>query len=266
MTSTTTKTAIRNTSALVSVSGKGKTQREMAFMKIAPLSFVETLSRNDTIDNLRVALGAAPTEDQTSIARREHVIGRVAARLPAGEFPKAKLESAEKLEFARDLVCSYAAPPKEGTTPRKLRAGQKGRRSAIQHKVIRAAEEACSLVFAELGLGAARTQAEKNAKQQRNAAPSMPGAKAGTKGQPSKADSAKPTHSELVKAPAPVTPEDAVQHVVTQAASLLAYANKNAKLLPLGFSEAVLAFKTMVNDAANEHALVLAARAAKPSK
>jgi hypothetical protein len=261
----TTATKARNASALVSLSGRNKSLREMAFMKIAPLSYSENMSRAETITNLKVALGDKPSDDQRAVAQREWIIGRVACRLPAGELPKPNMEGGDKLEFARVLVCSYAAPPKEGTTPRKLRKGQLGRRSAMQHRVVRAAEEAWSQIAAELGAGDAMTQAERNAAKKRENAPSAPGAKAGTKGQPSKGAAA-PSHSELVAAPKPETADVATQHIVTQAAALLAYCNKNAKLIPLAFSEAVIGFKALINTAANDYALDKAERAAREAK
>lgn len=245
--------------ALITLKGKGKAQREQAYMKIAPLSFVENLSRVETITNLRVALGASPSETEQATARNEWIIGRVASRLPAGEFPNGTADSIDKLEHARDLVLFYAAPVKEGTKARKLRASQKGRRSAVQQRVVRAAEEAWSQVKAELGHGAAQTQKERNAKKATRA-PAMAGSTARGKG-------TTPEHSQLIKAPAPLTEADAVQHIVTQGASLLAFANKNAKLVPTDIGTAVRAFKRAIDKAASEFQLAkdkaIAEKAAK---
>lgn len=241
------------------LSGKGKAARTSAYMQIAPLSMIDTLGRSDFIANLRVALGASPTVAEVKAAQEETTIGRVAARLPAGEFPKGTTDDSAKLEFARDLVLHYAAPVAEGTKAKALRKGQKGRRSIIQHKVIRAADEAWSQIKAELGLGAAKTQAVKNA-QKATRAPSMAGSGKGVAG------SATPTHQELVKPATAMTANEACSYVMTQAATLLAFANKkdNAKLLPTDFGLAIQQFKTAINKAANERALrVEAATSAK---
>jgi hypothetical protein len=227
----------------VDIRGKGKTQRLNAFMAIAPLSFVESTSRADTIANMRTALGTSPTEAQMLAARNEWVIGRVASRLPAGALPKSGMDEDARLAFARDVVLFFAAPAKEGAKARKLRAHQKGRRSAMQHKVARAAEEAWSQVKAELGIGTAQTQRERAVKKRAaQAAGSTKRGKASTE-----------TLTQLATPAKPLNADEAVNHVVTQSAALLGFSNKYAKLLPLGFGEAVQAFKTAVNKAANDY-------------
>lgn len=138
---------------IVHLKGRGKAVRQQAYLRIAPLSFVEAQSRGESIANLRTALGAAPSEDELKAAQREWTIGRVASRLPAAEYPTGMDSSADKLEFVRKLVLYYIAPVAEGSKGRKLRKGELGRRSPVQHKAIRAADEAWSLVKAELGLG-----------------------------------------------------------------------------------------------------------------
>ena len=55
------KSAPASSRPIVSLKGKGKAARELAYLKIAPLSFVENASRADTISNLRIALGNAWT-------------------------------------------------------------------------------------------------------------------------------------------------------------------------------------------------------------
>lgn len=244
MTAILTETVRIVAAPVITLKGKGKAAREVAYMQIAPLSFIENASRVDTIENLRKALGNAPTEAETKTAQTEWTIGRVASRLPNSELPSGTKSDEDRLDFARKLVMHYAAPAQEGKTARKLRAGQLGRRSALQHKVCRAADEAWSQVKAELGLGQAQTQAERNK------------AKRSTNGNPVRGDgkgAAKPEHSELVKPAAALTADDAVSYVTTQAATLLAFANKNAKLLPTDFGMAIQAFKSAINKAANEH-------------
>ena len=242
----TAKTIARTpTNGIIALKGVNKSKREGAYLRIAPLSFVENLSRVETIANLQIALGAKPTDDEVKVAQVEWTIGRVASRLPAGEFPKDASDNADKLEYARKLVTLYAAPPKEGTKARKLRAGQLGRRSPVQHKVVRAAEEAWSQVKAELGHGTAQTQAQRNAAKPTRA----------TNANPVRGDGkgATPDHARLVTPAKAQTVDEVCAYVTTQAATLLAFANKNARLLPTDFGQAIQAFKSAINAAANAH-------------
>lgn len=246
---------VRITAApVITLKGKGKAARELAYMQIAPLAMIDTLGRADMIANLAKALGNAPTEAELKTAQTETTIGRVAARLPAGEFPNDCKSDDAKLEFARKLVLHYAAPAQEGKAARKLRAGQLGRRSAIQHKVIRAADEAWSQIKAELGLGKAQTQQERNkAKRSTNTNP--------VRGD-GKGKGTAPTHSELVSGSAPKTSDEAHAYIDSMAATLLAFGNKHAKLLCLDYANAIQTFKTSINKAANDRALRKAAKEA----
>lgn len=219
----------------VKLTGKGSTARTNAFIKIAPLAVTETQTRGDTIANLRVALGAAPSPELLRIAKGEYIIGRMTVRLPAGELPKGCTDIAVKLEHVRKLVELYAAPPKPNTEARPLRAHQLGRRTPGQQRVFRAAEEAWSQVLAELGLGGAQTQSERSAAKR---APSMAGSGKGVKGSKNTA----PDHALLVKPVAPPTADDAVAHIVGQAKALLDYSNKYAALLPTTFGQSVKRF------------------------
>lgn len=231
---TTTKTSL--CASIVSIKGKGKSQREAAYMAIAPLAFVEDVSRSQSIANLRVALGLSPTDSERDAAKRQWVIGRVASRLPAGELPARDMASIDKLDFASKIVTSYAAPAKEGAKARKLRAGQTGRRTATQHRVIRNAEEAWSQVAAELALGNAKTQGERNAAKAKRA-PQMAG---------SSKSATPPTHSQLVKAAIPVDANEACAMMLQLATSALGYVNKHAKLLPTDYGKAAGAFKKAI--------------------
>ena len=258
---------------VIALKGAGKAKREAAYQQIASLAYVEQLSRADTIEAIRAALGKSPTEAEIKAAQQEYIIGRVAARLPATEMLKgmSARDDAARMDCARLLVTSHASPPVEGKAARKLRKGQLGRRSIVQHKVIRAADEAWSLVKAELGMGEARTQAEKN-KRATKATPVR--GKAAPAAAPTHSELAQPgapTHSELAQPGAPMDSElaqpgapmdsdSAVQHVMTQAASLLQFANKHAKHLPTDFGTAIQAFKKACNEAGNAHELRKAAR------
>lgn len=242
-------------SPVITLKGAGKAKREMAYMQIAPAAMIETQSRGDLIAYLRTALGASPSEMETKTAQTETIIGRVAARLPASEFPKGTNDDDARLIYARDLVLFYAAPAQEGKKARALTKAQKGRRTVTQHRVIRAADEYWSQIKAELGLGKAKTQGERNAAKAKTRA---------TSGNPVRGDGkgdAKPAHSELVQPGKAMTADDACAYVTTQAATLLAFANKHAKVLPTDFGAAIQAFKSAINKAANEHELRKAAAA-----
>lgn len=256
----TTETIAVSVAPVICLKGRGKAARELAYMQIAPLAMIETQSRDDSIANLRKALGTSPSIAEVKTAQIEWIIGRVAAKLPAGEFPKAAKDDDKRLQFARDVVTRYAGPVEPGKTAPKLRKGQTGRRSPMQHKVTRAAESAWSLIKAELGFGTGQTLKEKDAKQSAkrstNANPVRGAGKSAGKAQDAKPTA--PTHSELVQAPKPVTADDACQHISTQAATLLAYCNKNASIVPADFGKAVNAFKSAINKALNERALATA--------
>jgi hypothetical protein len=242
---TQTKTIARASTSLVAINGAGKAKRELAFMQIAVLAYSYETGKAKRVDNLRIALGSAPTEAQIACARREDAVGITTVKLPAAEFPKGCTEGGDRLEFVRTLFTSYAAPPKEGAKANKLRAGQLGRRTAVQQRVIRNAEEMTSKLFAELSLGKAKTESEvQKGKAKRKA--QMVG---------SKGKSEAPTHASLVKPETPLTAKDACDTVMQMATSLQSYANKNAKLLPTAYGMAVVAFKQALNKAANEQAL-----------
>jgi len=231
--------------AITSITGKGSQARKLAAMHIAVDSYFAENGRAKLVATLKLFLGASPSDALLSFAQQETTIGRVAHRLPAGEFPKGCTEPIDKLKFARELVLHYQAPTTAvaGKVP-KLRKDKKGWRSAVQHRVIRNADENWSQVKADLGLGNATPDRDKKANQP----PRMAGSTAMGKGA---ADSAKPAHGELVKPSAPLTADEVVQHVVTQAAALLQFSNKHAKLMPSELGAAVQAFKKAVNAAAN---------------
>lgn len=221
---------------------KGTAARNEAYMSIAPLAFVETQSRDQTIANIKVALGAKPTDAEMLGARNEWVIGRIASRLADADFPAGTVKSIDKLDHARVLLLQYAAPPKDGVKANKLRAGQIGRRSIAQHKAIRAAEEAWSQIKAELGAGTAQTQAQRNAAKAKRA-PSMAGSGKGIKATP-------PTHSELIKPDGIKTADDACAYLEGMASTLLMFINKHAKVIPSDYGTMVKSFKGNIDAAA----------------
>ena len=238
-------TAITKTAAPVSnpsFAGKAGLARAEAFGRIATLSFSETISRDACIANLRIVLGPKPTPVQLASAKAQWIIGRVAARLTAGTYTGKDLSPAACIAFASDVVLHFASPAKDGVAARKLRKGQKGRRSIAQHKLVRAAEEAWSQVKAELGEGKAKTQAERNkgriTRKPRTATTATP-----------------PTHAQLVAAPKKAAnANDACGYLESMAATMLAFSNKNAALLPTDYGTAVKAFKRAIDDATKARA------------
>ena len=238
-------TITKNTPAVL-FSGKGKAARESAMLQIAPLSFSEETSRGASVENMRKVLGAAPSEALVAAAKNEWVIGYVAARLPASELPRGRTSPDDRLTTARDIVLHKARPAEEGKRANKLRAGQTGRRSPVQQRIVQNALKACSLFFAELNLSQAQTQKAKNAKAAAKAtrAPSMAGS--------GKGKAAAPSHSELVAKPAaPVSADDVLAFLGQQSRMLQDYVNRHAKVTPTDASAAVAAFRKAVIAAAN---------------
>jgi hypothetical protein len=260
--------AIRSIAAtIVTLKGRGKARdiRESAYIRIAPLSFVESAGRAETVENLKLALGTAPTQDEIDAAKAEWKIGRIAQRLPSGEFPNDKQDQGGRLEHARNIVLHYAMPA-SGATPPKLKAGQTGRRSEAQHKAVRAADVAWIALLADAGVGEGQTSASKaKAKQER-------GTKATTTraGVPSdKVDlskAPKPTHDALVKAPAPVTADDAMAFLISQSSTLAAYGQKYAGVIPTDAGKALQAFRSAMLDAGNAFELAKAERDARKAE
>lgn len=214
--------------------GKGKDVRTAALEGVASLSYAEAQSRGDIIAQLRIVAGTKPTDADIATMRAEYIVGRVAQRFADADCPKAGLSVAERIAHARNVVTSYAAPAKDGVKANKLRAGQLGRRTVAQHKVIRAAEEAWSGVKAELGFGAAQTQSERN-KAKRAPQMSKEGAKASTVGTGI-------THTELVKSDGPMDKATACQYLESMAATMLAFCNKHAAVLPTDYGMSVKRF------------------------
>ncbi len=234
--------------------GKGAAMRTTALATIAALSFSEELSREACINAARKALGKAPTEAQIAAARLEYVVGRVAARLPVSELPRGKTSESARLERARALITQYAAPAKTDGKAYKLRKGKVGYRTEMQHRIIRAAEEAVSRFLADVAAGyftakasapAAKSSKERNAAK-KTRAPSMAGSGKGKASAP-----AAPDHSQLVKPAAPVTADDVLAYLGTMARTMQDYVNKHAKICPVDAATAVQAFRGDILKAAN---------------
>lgn len=232
------------------IKGRNALLRNTAMAGVATCAYVESKSRGDTISQIKIAAGKAPTAVELDAIALEYIVGRVAQRLP---FDGA-VTIPDRLAKARSLILQHAAPAKDGVKAAGLRKHQVGRRTVDQHKAIRAAESAWSMIKAEAGYSVAITLADKNKKAANKRGASVPG------GNPAKG--AAPTHSQLVAAPATaLTYDDAVQHLMTQAASLLGYANKNAQVIPTDFGIAVRAFSTACIAAGKAHDLRSTAKA-----
>jgi hypothetical protein len=223
--------------------GKGADSRNVAFGDVSTFAYIEGKSRAETIATLRLALGAKPTDAQLEACKLAYVVGRVAARIGADK------SVADAIDFARDVVTCYAAPVKDGVAARKLRKGQKGRRTIEQQRAMRAAEEAWSQVKAEAAPAAsnATTQADRNKAKR---APAMKGTTA--RGAAPAAGTGI-THSELVKPDgAPMDRAAATSYAVNMAATLLAFTNKHAGVMPTDMAVAIKAFHAAARKVAGE--------------
>lgn len=219
------------------IKGANAEARRSAFYGIAPNSYSEGISRAAGLANFRAALGTVPRgfdpakpaahaafSALLAAAKVEWLAGRACSRMPAGEFPKDCTDAIAKIDHARSLILDYAAPEAKSIK------GRKGKRSVIQHKVIRAGEQALSVFLAELELSTAKKQSETDkAKRTR-------GASASKENQPKLVT---PTHSELQNAPKPTTADDAHAFIDRQALMLGDYAKKHAKLICTGYGAAI---------------------------
>ncbi len=227
--------------------GRNSAVRNTALAGVASCAYAEGVARAALLDQLRITLGKTPSEADLKAAQLEYVVGRTAQRLAPADMPKGVESVAQRIAFARALL-DYAAPVKDGTTARKLKRGQ-GRRSVSQHKAIRASESAWSLVKAELGYSNALTSKEKGAKARNKPAPQMAGSTdKGAKGK----GATPPTHAQLVTPAKPADAAAAMQHIMTQAAALLAYCNKHAAIVPTAFGQSVTRFHGAIAQAMKE--------------
>lgn len=251
-----------NFASLLTFTGAGKAKREAGFASIAKTAQLETASRSALIAHCQDALGKSPSDPEIAAIRLQVQTGRVAGRITKAHLANAeqvKAFNADPLLFAYNLITRYAAPKVAGKKVRPL--GKKlGYRTDLQHKLIRASDEAWSKLAADIGIGGAQTQkAIDAAKTKREITRATERAAEFGK------ETGAPTHEELIQPAKPQTADDVVQHIVTQAATLSAYAMKpaHAKLLPTSMGSAVMAFKAAVNAAANDFALAKAAADAK---
>lgn len=234
----TAKTIARTAPAARAFAFKGRnaTIRNAALAGIASLAYAEGQSRAEMVTQLKLTLGNKPSVDEVKAVAQQYVIGRTAQRIAAENKGK---NVAELIAFASQLVTLYAAPAQDGVAPRKLRKGQLGRRSVSEHKAIRAAESAWQLIKAEIApeQSKGQTLAEKNKRSTRKS-PVRGNKAAGL------------THSELGKPDGkPHTRDTATEYVRGMAATLLAFSNKHAKVMPTAHGAAIIAFKKAIEAA-----------------
>jgi hypothetical protein len=238
----TVQTKIAAAPATYAFKGANKEVRGAALAGVASCAFLEGKARADMIGQLRVALGKKPSDADLMAVRAEYIIGRTAQRLATSDLLPGKESVADRITHARALLNSYAMPVKDGIKARPLRKGQLGRRTAAQQTVIRNAEAAWSLVKAELGYGAAQTQAAKNGKQTRKARTPSSGTTS-TVGTGI-------THSQLVKDDGPMTAKAACGYLDSMAATMLAFCNKHAGVVPTAYGQSVTRFHGAIVEAA----------------
>lgn len=238
----TVQTAIIAAPKAFTFKGRNNMVRTAALEGVALLAYEEGKSRADTIVRLKLALGAKPTVTELAAVRAEYIIGRAAQRLGDGDLPAKGLSVIDRITFARALVHQYAYPVKDGVAARKLKKDQLGRRTVSQHKVVRAGESAWSLILAELGFGTALTQTAKNGRAAAKRAPAMAGSTA--------RGNASLTYSQLVKPDGPMTKEAGCGYIESMAATMLAFCNKNAGVVPAEYGLSVKRFQGAIAELA----------------
>jgi hypothetical protein len=256
MTKTVNKPA---TVATFTVKGAGAAKRMAAYGNISQLAFVESMSRADSIANLQAALGKAPSDGEVTEARNRWIIGRVASRMPGKAATDAKLAS------AATIVNLKAAPPKPGTAARPLRAGQIGRRTPDEQKLVQSATEAWSQVKAELGLGAAATQGQRNAAKAKTVAKAKELAKRAAHHNDKDGAQTAPAKPDASTLPptGKMTADDVASYLNQQSSTLDAFARKHAKAMPIEYSAAITAlaaFRSATIAAANAYQVAKAAK------
>ena len=238
------------------ITGKGAKARSVAMFEIAPAGMNAETGKAHFIDVMNKALAGSTDKALVKLVRQEAIVGIATARMPAGEFPRGCTAADARMNHVRLLFTAYASPDVVN-----LGRNQKGKRSLIQQRVIRNAEQRAATYLGELGAGNAKSDKAVN-----DAAK----AKRQTGGSQSQTAPATPTHSELVaKPPKPADRAEAMLHITQQARALQAYANKYAKVLPTDMGTAVAAFLTACNKANNAEqerlARVEAKQAEKPN-
>lgn len=224
---------------LVVCKGRDKAAREVAFTSISVLSFIDTGAADTTFNALRKALGKSPTSDELRVAQQEWMVGRVCQRLTM---------KADQIDHVRELWLLHAPALKDGVKAPTLAKRFKGRRTPEQEKAFNAAREAWSQVKARLGLGnavagATRKKAERASAKNGAKVPNstLAGNKVDTK--------TAANNLQLAPAPKPTSTSAALEHLMTQASVLNAYANKYAGVIP---STTAIALKSLRDTVAKD--------------
>ena len=247
---------------IISLKGKGAATRAAQFERMAAAVYADDEQHDEVLNLYRSALGKTPSAEAIRVGQQEWIIGMVARRLPVSELPKGCRSAAQRIEYARDVVCHYAKPVEEGKTAYKLRKGQKGRRSAVQHRMVRTLEQRWSYFAADVGIGTGQTKAENNKKTR---AAQMAGST--KRGKAFKV--AAPLGKDDLPAAKEMTPETMVLFFNSTSATLEAFARKYAAELPIELNEVVEIvgkFRTAALKASNAYEVRKAKADAKPAK
>ena len=232
--------------------GKGAKARTTAMFEIAPAGMNAETGKTHFVDVMRKAAAGTSDKALLKLIRQEAIVGIATARMPAGEFPRGCTSPDARMNHTRLLFTSFASPDVVN-----LNAKQQGRRTELQHRVLRNAEQRASVYMGEIGAGSAQTDKANNAKRKT----------AGSQTQSAPAKGAAPTHSELVAKPAKPADREAAHLFITQQARMLQdYCNKNAKVIATDMGTAITNLTKAVNAANNaeqEHKARAAAKAAE---
>lgn len=226
---------------------KNNTPAVTAFNSIAALAFIEGNSRAAVISAVKVALGrafkygvevpkATKAGKALSAVRTQYIAGRMASSLGF---------KADKIDEAIAII-GYANAAGTG----ELKKGQTARRTPVQERAYAAAREYWSKLLADLGIGKAKTTADKNKAAR---APRMT-----TTTEAKEA----PKVDNSAKTEKPKTKEQTAAHIEHMASTLLAYVNAHAKIVSPALSSAVHDFKLAVSKAQGASATVTQLKAA----
>lgn len=243
------------------ISGKGSKARLAACSTLTDCAYTAESGKAQLLEAARISLGDKPSDALIKVVRRAITVGIAAQRMPVTELPRdcRGTDSAKRIAFVADLEANYQAPSTAvaGKVPA-LRKGSTGWRSAVQHRIIRNAEDRASKYLAELGASNATTELEKNQRKS-GGVPSPHHGKGNGK-------AAAPDHSQLVTPAKPETPQAFAAQMLNMISTAMHYANKHAKAQPLEFNpvtEAVIALHKLALKADGEMHVRIAAQDAE---
>lgn len=234
---------------------------DTAMGQVAAYTYAAGMQRRELVALLKTALGAMPKaraaiQDakgreawdranpdyaaRVMTARLQWGAGRLASRLPANALPglskvRETATPEQRIAAALSLMTEYGDYVAPGAASKELRNGLLGRRTDVQQKACNALRQAWSEMLAETGHGLAAKKSERN---QSNASKAR---RAPHHNTPSDVGPDTGAEHEDAK-PAKPTRETLAQTVLQQAGTLMQMCNKNARLMPQAFGEAVAAF------------------------